>query len=267
MCALLQELSIKGHDLQLHIHPQWWYSSFNLETNVWEIDLNHFKVSDCPRTDVEEMFESGVRFLNNICLMGGGKLTSYRAGGWSFLSESWFYEMLEKHGIIRDFSVKMLCVDNSPFQYYDYTKIVSPHTYHFSKNILEEDENGFFHEFPASGTKISSIRYLLTTLFINKQHFDLQKCGDGVGIKKTAVARGAKIRSLISRLYQPVVITSSIDGTSGYWLSIVYSKVLQSKSDVFVIIGHPKTQNGYGIKCLENFLRNHAEDVVTTQDF
>lgn len=173
--------------------------------------------------------------------------------------------MLKSYQLTLDSSVLVMSRDDSPFQNYDYTAVTSSTSYNFSEDIHEVVPNGLFHEYPISGIKMCPIRYFTLSIWI-KRRKDLRIIGDGVGIKEAAGGKLSKQINRLKRFFKPVIVHASIDGSSGYWLSQIYYKVKNNGSDVFVIIGHPKTQNQYGLNCLESYLKEHSKEVVTTKD-
>ena len=67
-----------GHDIQLHIHPQWYYSNYN--GKEWILDWDHYKLSDMPRDYAFEVFGKSKELLDSIIEY---KTTLFRAGGYS----------------------------------------------------------------------------------------------------------------------------------------------------------------------------------------
>jgi|GEM_PF-609944 hypothetical protein len=266
-------LSADGHDLELHIHPQWYYSSFDFDSNHWIIDMDHFKISDCPREDVELMITEAVNYLTSIkqlCHHSNAKYgaISYRAGGYSFPNEQWFYDLLKRLNIKIDSSVLLASKDDSKYQHFDYSMINTPNTYKFENNLKKEDKNGYFWEIPISGVKIMSLFYCMETFLLRLLHKkDLIVCGDGVGIKSSRIGRKYIYINRFLMLFKGAVVHASIDGTSGFYLSYIYNWVKRQSGDVFVVIAHPKTQNEYGLKCLSTFLSKYSAEVRTTDSF
>ena len=95
----------RGHDVQLHIHPQWLNASYNTE-NGWELNCN-WDITQYDKEDVEGMFRDSIEYLkilfrnNNI----EHRLCSYRAGSWAFAPSEFMLSILEENNIVLDMSL------------------------------------------------------------------------------------------------------------------------------------------------------------------
>ena len=250
----------KGHDVQLHLHPQWFYSTFDNEGNRWVLDFEHYKLSDCPIRDVEKMLKESIILLEQIV---GYKPTAYRAGGYSFPTEIEYVRLFEKYGISKDSSAFSGKKANGRFQIYDYTNVKYSHTYKFATIPSEIDENGFFTEYPISVLPLNPFRYFIATSKVRRTHKgELKKTGDGKGVG----ANLSKIGSLMdffSRFVKPVLMPASIDSSNALWLQEVYESVKMTNSDTMVIIGHPKNCTIYGLRKLEEFVQQNDLNFAT----
>ena len=73
----LKRLSNRGHQLQLHLHPQWFNAKY--ENGKWESVLTDYKLSDMREEEVELMFIEGCRLIQQVC---GGSPIAFRAGAY-----------------------------------------------------------------------------------------------------------------------------------------------------------------------------------------
>ena len=60
----LRQLSDAGHDLQLHIHPHWWFSTF--DGMRWNVNSSYYKMSDVPDDTLLEMFRAAKALLDHL---------------------------------------------------------------------------------------------------------------------------------------------------------------------------------------------------------
>lgn len=251
----------EGHDLELHIHPQWFYSSYNINEEKWNLDFKHYKLADCPEDDVERMIVSSCDFLREIT---GGYPIAYRAGGYSAPATKNYWELLYKKGIKYDSSVIMGEKSETPFQSYDYSSINTPVPYAFSSNNADIDPNGFLLEFPISSFQVSRLfRAIIEKPLIKLQHKNLSVFGDGkgVGFLYKSENRKAKKHGLLDK----ISLRSTIDFRNAVWVKHIITKGINNNYPYLVFIGHPKNQTEYSLYELERLLKKkqYANKVIT----
>ena len=247
----LQSLSIKGHDIQLHLHPQWFYSEYDFVDEKWILDFEHYRLEDCPQDDVDKMVRTGVELLESIT---GIRPTAYRAGGYSFPQAPEYIAVLKKYGISEDSSVFMGKKASGKYQQYDYSMIKNYQPYSFSQSVICADSDGSFTEYPISVIRVNPFCYffvLLTEKF--KCGVGLRIMGDGKGIG-TTLPRWKRAFTHLLKLFKPVYMPASLDGINSYWLETVYRRVVKKRSEVMVLMGHPKLLTEYSLHRLGEFL-------------
>ncbi len=126
----LKSLSDKGHDIQLHIHPQWLYS--NYVNGRWEIDQKHYKLSDITEHEAQKAFRDGCELIQKIT---GKRPIAFRAGGFSAQPTSLLKKLFEENEIYIDSSVYPGNVYHSLQQKYDYSNAPHGTIYHFEDDI------------------------------------------------------------------------------------------------------------------------------------
>jgi len=256
----LRNLVRNGHDVQLHLHPQWYYSTFDKENNKWVLDFNHYKITDCPVHDVEKMLSESILLLEQIV---GYKPTAYRAGGYSFPTEIEYVRLFEQYGISKDSSVFSGKKAIGAFQTYDYSSIRNSHTFKFATIPSVADKNGYFTEYPISVLPLSPIRYFISTFKERRAHkSEMIIMGDGSGVG-AILPIWIRLMTLISRFFRPVLMPASIDSSNAMWLNRVYENVIKTKGDTLVVIGHPKNFTPYGLAKLKEFVKGHDSVYMT----
>ena len=96
----VQELSEKGHDIQLHIHPHWEDSSF--DGTKWKIDTSRYKLADFEKGAIDGIVSKYKKVLTDLT---GKKVFAYRAGGWCLQPFSHVKEAFKNHKISLDSTV------------------------------------------------------------------------------------------------------------------------------------------------------------------
>ena len=251
----VKELDSEGHSIQLHLHPQWLYSTYDGEK--WDLDFEHYKLSDLTLEEQIKLITEGTQLLNSLITK---EVTSFRAGGYSIENYSDLMEVFALNSIKIDSSVLRGEYANSKYQTYDYRSIPNKTSYFFSKNPKIEDK-GNSKEYPISTVVVPSLVYLINKKSRHKEYSDIKetkkKWGDGTGIGYA----GNKMQVLLNKLkmfFGFKTIRASID--IGVDLERVYKYSKKHyEGDEFVIIGHPKAISPFTIKVLERFIINHPE--------
>jgi len=254
----LKKLKKEGHDLQLHLHPQWYYSSYDVKSESWNMDFEHYKLSDCSYKDIEIMINEGSKIIQSLTDVNP---IAFRAGGFSFPIDVSIINLFSKYNIFKDSSALMFEEKKTCFQTYDYSRISEFNSYKFKENILEENANGVFIEYPISCIRIfglykSIIERLLR--FFHKKNLFIS--GDGKGIGYVMNMHNSENKNInIRNLMQKKIIRASFDANNGYWVNKIKNTIRKNKQSLMVIYGHPKNMTNYSYKKLDSFLDNLTE--------
>lgn len=252
----IRKLDVEGHSIQLHLHPQWLYSAFN--GKEWELDIDHYKLSDMPLEEQKQLIVDGTSLLNSIITR---KVTAFRAGGYSIENFSDLYDTFLSVGITIDTSVLRGEYAYGKYQTYDYRRVPDKTTWKFNKNHKEEDPQGKMTEYPISTIVLPAVRYLLNKKASHKELSNItssrQKWGNGVGIGYP----GNKYQILMKKarmFFGNKSIRATVEGAADLEKVYKYTS-LYYKGDDFVIIGHPKAISPYSIDVIERFINSHPE--------
>jgi hypothetical protein len=245
----LKSLSKNGHSIQLHIHPQWYYSRF--DGNVWKLDFKHYKLSDMDKEDVPLYFKDSKLLLESII---GKSVVAFRAGGFSIQSYKEHYKLLVSNNIQIDSSCAPGIIEKSKYQWYDYRYSPSQN-YKFSKDISQVDELGEVLEIPISTVKFNPLHYvyLRKRRELSSSSFMPFTEGEGIAMTNPLLIR---VFNLVRQLFKRKVALASIDSFSSSLLPLVYEKYKAiSGNSCFVIIGHPKAFSINSLFFTEEFIK------------
>ena len=233
-----------GHDIQLHIHPQWYYS--NYDGKEWILDWDHYKLSDMPRDYAFEVFGKSKDLLDSII---GYKTTLFRAGGFS-IQDFDYAACFKQYGIIGDSSVLPGSMVRHKTHSYDYRKSLRC-VYKFTENIDVEQQDGAFWEFPISLSKsVNIIKYLS----IKRHWMAKTEKNWGDGGNKPCTSLAAKIKALVGSFRFVKHTHGSIDYQSYFWLRDAYQNSKKHKYDCLTVLGHPKNLSSSSLTYLEDFV-------------
>lgn len=102
----MRDLYCRGHDIQLHIHPMWFYADPPQEGKV-TLDVSKYDLSLLDVADMERIISQSVAYLRGIItpIDPDYTPTAYRAGAWSMRNTQTLFKALAKYGIKIDSTV------------------------------------------------------------------------------------------------------------------------------------------------------------------
>jgi hypothetical protein len=101
----LREAVQRGHDVQLHLHPQWIHARWR-ET-AWELDYKHYKLTDFEDDQMLALLRRGKEYLETMLrpYCGDYECVGIRAGHWNTQPSHRYLTALRNAGIRSDTSV------------------------------------------------------------------------------------------------------------------------------------------------------------------
>ncbi len=276
---ILKDAIKRGHDVQLHFHPQW--IDAKLLDGCWQLNLNNFHTAHIPEETLNSWLSKGIKYMEGLFtpINKNYQVVAYRAGETLCQPSNTIYNVLKRNKIICDSSVI-----NGRFKKYsaggfvDYLNTVSP------TEPWEVDPNDFSKEKNGSGiwelpiyTNISSVPnkfFLLLKAFKPLYYYNIRK-------KLKDKAKQHKIEKQSIKDFKPKVIGSPLKnyfwGDFGYMhykhLSGIVKEVNKRRPEginkYIILLSHSKTFIDY--KNFELFLKKQAQsyDVSfsTTREF
>jgi len=141
----IRELNSQGHEIALHLHPQW--SGAKYQNGLWEVDLSEYNLCSLPEERIRDIVSGGIEFLRFILARSDYVPISFRAGNWLFQPTQPVASILFEHGIRIDSSV----FKGGRFKQYgvDYRKAKkNGYFWRFWEDAALEDNEGRMVEIP-----------------------------------------------------------------------------------------------------------------------
>ncbi|MCD4650172.1 MAG: oligosaccharide flippase family protein [Candidatus Cloacimonetes bacterium] len=242
----LKDAVKRGHDVQLHLHPQWFNSTFN--GTEWEFEYNQ-SITGSMTTDYPlalAMLKKGKQDLENLLkpVNPEYQCRCYRQGWFVMQPSRKILTALKETGFVLDSSVPKGSIKDSIYVKFDYNTATS----YFRPwkpqldDICQHEPRETFLEFPIFSF-FSRLPLHINPNFVNNRKFQklLSKifAGSSQSVKSVKRTKKASVFPFYRRSYQ-------IDFTTMY-SDLLYSQVnriAHRKSDIpfvpLVLIGHSK---------------------------
>lgn len=178
--SILKDAIQRGHDVQMHFHPQW--IGAELHNVKWKLDFSKWSAGKVAYELLDEWIGKGKRYIENFLqtVDKGYRVVSFRAGGWMCQPSAALYKALKSNGILTDVSVmKGRYARFADSSYVDFRNAVSrynPWEVNPTNFALEKKGSGVW-ELPVF-TEVSSLPqsvYLLKKSFRPIYYYNIYK--------------------------------------------------------------------------------------------
>lgn len=272
------ELVTRGHDVQLHLHPQWYGAIY--KKNQWQLNFQWWCFSVLPLYSQADgtpgkydLLKAGKEFLESLIkpIKPDYQCISFRAGGYNVGADTDTVKALADNGIKIDSSVCPGYFTSSALSEYDYTQVVDDKSYWLSDaSLLTETTNTEIHsaknsvyELPLL-TVYSSFKQKLSLArvynqFANKGYKGTNYQDDNF-INKTSVSK------VTANSNYDVCLASNTEIKQFNTKIAQRAPELNNQLNIVTLIGHPKDFNLFSpmAKILKNLVK---EKVITVEQF
>lgn len=103
--TILQNAVTRGHDVQLHVHPQW--VGATVANGRWKLDFSKWSIARLPEEEVLGLVQAGKEYLESLLqpIAADYQVVAFRAGGWMAQPSDALVRALRRSGIKVDCSV------------------------------------------------------------------------------------------------------------------------------------------------------------------
>jgi hypothetical protein len=147
----IRELESQGHEIALHIHPQWYKARY--QNGRWKVDLSEYNLCSLSEERIREIVFDGIKILRFILGKSDYVPISFRAGNWLFQPTQPAARILYEYGIRIDSSV----FNGGRFKQYgvDYRKAKkNGFFWRFWRDVAEDDPQEQMIEIPIYTTLV-----------------------------------------------------------------------------------------------------------------
>lgn len=145
-----------GHDIQLHLHPQWINYRYHRDKNKWEVDLNSWKLSSLGYERIYEILKKSKDDLERLLkpFKPDYECFAFRAGAWGIQPEKYILKALLDAGFKLDTTAAPGCILKSRLTSFDFSKLPGK-PYWFAQESLNRESPSGIIELPIFTRKYS----------------------------------------------------------------------------------------------------------------
>ena len=160
VCQQLQQASKEGHDVQLHLHPQWQDASFS-QGQLNPLDSNKWRIANLGIDEQTQLIKTGKEWLENLIrpVCADYQCVAFRAGGWCIQPSHSIIQSLQENNIAIDSTVAPGAKNNSRADWFNFSKAPQMAYWKVDTDVLEPALNGIY-ELPITTSKIGILNHL-----------------------------------------------------------------------------------------------------------
>ena len=156
----LRECLDRGHDVQLHLHPQW--TGHRRVEGTFEVNLNRRRIGDLGFVEAQAEIQQGLAWLKKTLGPSWSPL-AFRAGGWGIQGNGAVLRALREHGLWIESSVVPGLAQLGTPDWFDFRNTPTDRTWwRFSTDTCVHMPQGPLVQVPIASARIGQPRNLLT---------------------------------------------------------------------------------------------------------
>lgn len=266
----LQKAYMQGHDIQLHIHPQWCDAEYR--DGEWKVNLDDWRLGGYDkvgRYSLLNLLMEGKKTLEQWIapIDKEYKCIALRAGGYNIQPSQEIVAAMKEAGLVIDSSIYPGGKETGTLSNYDYSSIAADKELWQTSSELEKEGSSEIYELPIVAfpikrwKKFASIERIKSTLKNRKSAKDSfeAKISNGDGKKSSKLD---KIRYFFQSEWQTWDYCLFSSSLHNEFLKEVGK---QKNRRYFTLVGHPKSyMGGKGFQYLLNKTNNKYKFITIT---
>ena len=234
----------QGHDVQLHIHPQWVNAVY--ENGKWLVDFNAWRLGGYNGEDensIYQLLKKGKETLESIINNPSYKCTALRAGGYNIQPSQEILNVMREVGLTIDSSVYPGGKETGSLSQYDYSEITNDKGYWYvEKDVtIDEKRKTALIELPIVAFPMRRFFKFLTIERIKSIFKNRQSAKDSFEAKISKGKKLAKVKYFFQYESQTWDYCLFSNRMHRLYIKRCNKLHLQKERDCFVVIGHPKS--------------------------
>ena len=234
----------QGHDVHLHIHPQWVNAVY--ESRKWNVDFSAWRLGGYQgkgNNNLYQLLKNGKETLESIINHPSYKCTVLRAGAYNIQPCREVLNVMREVGLMIDSSVYPGGKETGTLSQYDYSEINNDKGYWYIDEdvLIDEGRKTALIELPIVAFPIRRIFKFLTIERIKSILQNRQSAKESFEDKISKGGKLAKIKFFFQYEWQTWDFCLFSNRLHRKYVKKCNELYQQKKRDYFVIIGHPKS--------------------------
>ena len=248
----LTEMVKQGHDIQLHLHPHWFTSSF--ENGIYRPSKD-FRLADFNEKEITDMVVQGIDYLNDVAKQVNPDYTclAFRAGGFNLENSSLIFKILTENNIQIDSSLCHGYYFASDISTINYSDLPNQSNWFFTHGKYNVPTDSGMYEIPIAGKKKSVFE---TPTFI-KAKFHKNRKPENRG-KIIHSANKLSLRHKLGKALSSRMLSfDNYTCSTRFLMNILHDNIKRFRHQEAInlsVISHPKTMDWYNYKLMEDFI-------------
>lgn len=214
--AQIQDAVRRGHDIQLHIHPQWIGAVYN--DGSWDLALDKWRIADVDSETLKNYFIFYKNTLEKIVhvVKPGYKCQVFRAGGWCIQPSDKVLNAMRAADLYIDSTVAPGTRLKYTEHWFDFSEAPKKPFWRVYKDVCIEAKEGHFLEIPIATIKSSYVKQcyrLLKSKYSSNSNMACNCYGtyeDGNSLFKKIQTLSSKLINLNNVMFDFSTITSEM---------------------------------------------------------
>jgi hypothetical protein len=153
-----------GHDVQLHLHPQW-LGARRRNDEGWELDFSRWRIGDLPEHEVDDLIAAGKGWIDDAAFANvpGGGCSAFRAGNWCIQPSESVIRSLRRHGFAVESTVVPGVRRSAPGQWSDFRSVPTLPFWRVDRDVCVAAPDGLW-EVPITAGRVAWFEQLSAEL-------------------------------------------------------------------------------------------------------
>ena len=256
----VRELYGVGHEIGLHIHPQWSRAEF--KDGYWSLHYDEYNLCRLQETRISTIIKESIEYLRSVLDNDYFNPLSFRAGNWLFQPTDIISKILSRNGVIIDSSVYKGGTQHK--HRLDYRKAVkNSYWWSFENDVVIPADDGIMMELPIYTRMVPFWK------MVSAKRFNFQK--------KSQAYRKTKLTDRLDRLIDTIKIFYPLKldfcrMTIDELIQMINIVIADDKKSPYiykpiVAIGHTKDLEDFNtIMTFLDYIQNNNIDVSTLKE-
>ena len=152
----------RGHDVQLHLHPQWQRARYDHRQRQWRVDMARWRIGDLSQKETQELIRIGKQWVEGEVAkhVPGFRCLAFRAGGWCIQPAGSVVSSLVNLDFRIDSTVAPGLWNPAPGEWSDFRKVPSLPWWRVSGDVCVKCQEGKLIEVPIVTGRIPRWKHL-----------------------------------------------------------------------------------------------------------